>query len=224
LTTPALAARALTRRFGAREALSALDLTVGAGEALALFGGNGAGKTTLLKLAAGLLRATSGSIEVEGKDPRKGAPQARAAIGYLAHRTLLYDDLTPFENVRFAATMYGLSDPVKRAREALDAMGLSHRGDDPVRTLSRGLQQRAALARTLVHRPRLLLLDEPTTGLDRESAVLLVAAVRDAVGAGAAAIMATHDVEAGLAAAKHWIVLERGRPVASGDASRGERP
>ena len=224
MTTPALAARALTRRFGAREALAALDLTVGPGEAVALFGGNGAGKTTLLKLAAGLLRVTSGSVEVEGQDPRKSAPAARAAIGYLAHRTLLYDDLTPFENVRFAATMYGLDDPDRRAREALEAMGLSRRGDDPVRTLSRGLQQRAALARTLVHGPRLLLLDEPTTGLDREAADRIVAAVRDAVSAGAAAIVATHDVAAGLSASPRWIVLERGRAVASGDASRGERP
>ncbi|HJQ96917.1 MAG TPA: heme ABC exporter ATP-binding protein CcmA [Candidatus Polarisedimenticolaceae bacterium] len=224
MTTPSLAARGLTRRFGAREALSAFDLTVGRGEAVALFGGNGAGKTTLLKLAAGLLRATSGSVEVEGKDPRKGAPSARAAIGYLAHRTLLYDDLTPFENVRFAATMYGLPDPGRSARDALDAMDLAHRADDPVRTLSRGLQQRAALARALVHRPRLLLLDEPTTGLDRDAAARIVAAVRDAVARGAAAIVATHDVEAGLAASPRWIVLDRGRAVASGDASRGERP
>jgi heme ABC exporter ATP-binding subunit CcmA len=224
LTTPALAARALTRRFGAREALGAFDLTVAPGEAITLFGGNGAGKTTLLKLAAGLLRSTSGTIEVLGKDPRKAPPAARSAIGYLAHRTLLYDDLTPYENVRFSAALYGLEDPDRRAREALDAMGLTARYHDPVRTLSRGLQQRAALARTLVHGPKLLLLDEPTTGLDREAAARIVEAVREAVRGGAAAVVATHDVEAGLAASPRWIVLERGRAVASGDASRGERP
>jgi ABC-type multidrug transport system ATPase subunit len=133
-------------------------------------------------------------------------------------------DLTPYENVRFSASLYGLADPDRRAREALDAMGLSARRDDPVRTLSRGLQQRAALARTLVHGPRLLLLDEPTTGLDRDAAARIVEAVRGAVRAGAAAVVATHDVEAGLAASPRWIVLERGRVVASGDATRGERP
>jgi heme ABC exporter ATP-binding subunit CcmA len=224
LTAFALQASALTRRFGAREALSSFDLEVAPGEAVALFGGNGAGKTTLLKLAAGLLRASSGSIAVEGEDPRRVAPRSRAAIGYLAHRTLLYDDLTPFENVRFSAVLFGVADPDASTREALDRMGLAARSDDPVRTLSRGLQQRTALARALVHAPRLLLLDEPTTGLDRDAASRIVEAVKAAVRAGASAVLATHDVDAGLAAAPRWVVMDRGRAMARGDLSRGERP
>ena len=215
MTTPVLTARSLARRFGPRVALEALDLDVGPGEALALLGGNGAGKSTLLKLAAGLLRPTTGSIRITG---------GRGAVGYLGHRTLLYDDLTPFENLRFTATLYGLSGRSRRARETLDRMGLAGRHDEPVRTLSRGLQQRVALARALVHDPALLLLDEPTTGLDREATAVVVAEVRAAVARGAAAIVATHDVEAGLAAAPRWLRLSRGRVDGRGDASRGERP
>ena len=215
MTTPVLRARSLARRFGPRVALDALDLEVAPGEALAIFGENGAGKSTFLKLAAGLLRPTSGSVEIAG---------GRAAIGYLGHRTLLYDDLTPFENVRFTAALYGLTDPAQRARETLDAMGLSGRQDEPVRTLSRGLQQRVALARALVHAPDLFLLDEPTTGLDRDAAAIVVREVTAALARGAAAIVATHDVEAGLAAAPRWLRLTRGRVAARGDASRGERP
>jgi heme exporter protein A len=215
LTPPVLRAQAVARRFGPRVALDALDLEVAGGEALALFGGNGAGKSTLLKLAAGLLRPTGGSIRVDG---------GRASIGYLGHRTLLYDDLTPLENVRFTATLYGLADPARRAREVLEAMGLSDRLDEPVRTLSRGLAQRVALARALVHAPALLLLDEPTTGLDGEAAAIVVREVRAAIARGAAAIVATHDVPAGLATAGRWLKLTRGRVAGRGDASRGERP
>ena len=215
MTTPVLRAHSLARRFGPRVALEALDLELAPGDALALFGGNGAGKSTFLKLAAGLLRPTTGSIRVEG---------GRAAIGYLGHRTLLYDDLSPFENLRFTATLYGLPDPSRRARETLDRLGLQGRHDEPVRTLSRGLQQRVALARALVHSPGVLLLDEPTTGLDREAGALVVAELRSALARGAAAIVATHDVEAGLAAVPRWLRLERGRVAGRGDASRGERP
>lgn len=224
MTAPVFQARALTRRFGPRTALDAVDLEVHAGEAVALFGGNGAGKSTLLRLAAGLLRATSGSVLIRGADPRRAPARDRAAIGYLGHRTLLYDDLTALENVRFSARLYGLASPEARAGEALYRMGLSDRGDDPVRTLSRGLQQRVALARALVHAPCLLLLDEPTTGLDAEAASRMIEAVRAAVRGGAAAIVATHDVDAGLAVAPRWILLDRGRASRRGDVSRGERP
>jgi heme exporter protein A len=208
--------RGLTRRFGATTALDAVDLTVRRGEPLALFGVNGAGKTTLLRLLSGALKPTEGSLAIEGIDPRRAPAEARGRIGLLSHHTLLYDDLSAAENLEFFARLHGVSKPADRARGLLEEVGLIDRAGEPVRGFSRGMQQRVALARALLHDPSLLLLDEPSSGLDARSSTRLRAALRDAASRGATWVIATHDVEEGLALCPRWIALYRGRVIDGG--------
>ncbi len=220
--------RGLTRRFGARTALDGVDLTVRRGEPLALFGVNGAGKTTLLRLLSGGLKPTQGSLSIEGLDPRRAPAQARGRIGLLMHHTLLYDDLSATENLVFFAKLHGLANPLDRARALLDDVGLADRADEPVSGFSRGMQQRVALARALLHGPSLLLLDEPSSGLDARSSARLTATLRDAASRGATWVIATHDVEEGLALCPRWLALGRGRVIDGGshvgaDADRVRR-
>jgi ABC-type multidrug transport system ATPase subunit len=179
----ALVARGLRRSFGPVTVLHDLDVSLAPGEALAIAGPNGAGKTTLLRLLAGLLRPSAGEVVIHGKSLRENHT-SRRLVGFLSHQSLLYDDLTILENLAFAARLYGLARPVEIAREALEVAGLSGRaGDSPAR-LSRGLLQRAALARALLHRPRVVLLDErsqhSTARRQRDSARCCAASSRRA--------------------------------------------
>ena len=203
-------ARALTRAFGHLRALRGVDLAVGRGEALAVAGPNGAGKTTLLRLLAGLMRPTSGEVRLaDGRSPRDH--DARRQVGFLSHQSLLYDDLTPLENLRFTARLHGLPDADARTRRALDAAGLAARGGDPVRQLSRGMVQRVAIARALLHDPSLLLLDEPFTGLDADSAARLRAALTAALAEGRGVVLVTHQLGEAWEVATHVGYLTRGR-------------
>ncbi len=189
----ALTARGLRRSFGRVTVLRDLDLTLMPGEALAVAGPNGAGKTTLLRMLSGLLRPTAGEVTVLGR-PLRGDHAARRAIGFLSHQSLLYDDLTVLENLAFAARLYGVARPVEAARAALEAAGLSMRaGDSPAR-LSRGLLQRAAIARALLHGPRVLLLDEPFTALDEPSAGRLRETLAGICADGGALVVVTHHL------------------------------
>jgi heme exporter protein A len=211
----------LTRRFGATTALDGVDLTVRRGESLALFGVNGAGKTTLLRLLSGGLKPTQGSLSIAGVDPRTAPAAARGRVGLLSHQTLLYDDLSAAENLVFFAKLHGVAKPEERARALIEEFGLTDRADEPVSGFSRGMQQRVALARALLHDPSLLLLDEPSSGLDARAATRLREALRDAATRGATWVIATHDVEEGLALCPRWISLSRGR-VADSGASVGQ--
>jgi heme exporter protein A len=201
--------RHLGRWFGRRRALHDVDLALTAGEALAVVGPNGAGKTTLLRLLCGLMRPSTGEVRVLGVPVTESS--ARRAIGFLSHQSLLYDDLTLLENLTFAARLYGLAHPVVTARAALDAAGLAGRAADTPRRLSRGLLQRAAIARALLHRPRVLLLDEPFTGLDVASAdalrQTLVSRLRDDLGV----ILVTHHLTEVWPMATRVAVLAEGR-------------
>ena len=191
---PLLQARGLRRSFGRVRVLRDVDLTLAAGEALAVAGPNGAGKTTLLRLLAGLMRPTGGEIEVLGRPLRREGPDARRALGLVSHHSLLYDDLTLVENLTFAGRLYGLSRPREAALEALEAAGLGGRANDSPRRLSRGLAQRAAIARAMLHRPRILLLDEPFTALDAGSAERLRAELRRRLDEGMGLVIVTHHL------------------------------
>jgi heme exporter protein A len=147
-----------------------VDLTVRAGEAVVVAGANGAGKTTLLRLLAGLMRPESGEVRVLGRPLRGDGEEARRAIGFVSHQSLLYDDLTLAQNLTFTARLYALPRPADAARAALETAGLASRADDSPRRLSRGLIQRASIARALLHGPSVLLLDEPFTALDAAAA------------------------------------------------------
>jgi heme exporter protein A len=212
----------LTRRFGATTALDGIDFEVCRGESVALFGVNGAGKTTLLRILSGGLKPTQGTLAIDGVDPRHAPDEARGRIGLLSHHTLLYDDLTARENLEFFASLHGLPDPRGRAGEMLAEVGLNDRADEPVRGFSRGMQQRVALARALLHSPSLLLLDEPSSGLDVRSSTRLREALRDAASHGATWVLATHDVEEGLDLCPRWVALRRGRTIDAGASAGGD--
>lgn len=199
---PLLAARGLRRSFGRVRVLHDVDLTLAPGEALAVAGPNGAGKSTLLRLLAGLMRPTAGEVQVLGR-PLSAAADARRAIGLLSHHSLLYDDLTLAENLTFAARLYGMPRPAETARAALEAAGLAARAGESPRRLSRGLQQRAAIARALLHGPRLLLLDEPFTALDAGSAERLRSVLQARLADGLGLVIVTHHL------AEVWDVATR---------------
>ncbi|HUR95753.1 MAG TPA: heme ABC exporter ATP-binding protein CcmA [Gemmatimonadales bacterium] len=208
---PLLAARALHRSFGRVRVLHALDLTLGPGEVLAVAGPNGAGKSTLLRLLAGLMRPTAGEIRVLGRPLAGRGAEARRALGLLSHHSLLYDDLTLAENLTFAARLYGLPRPGEAARTALEEAGLAARAGDSPRRLSRGLLQRAAIARALLHRPRVLLLDEPFTALDATSADRLRDELRARRAQGLGIIVVTHHLAEVWDVATRVAVLVEGR-------------
>ena len=202
---------ALSKSFGPHTALAGVTLSIGAGEFVTLVGPNGAGKTTLLRILATLIRPTSGTVRIAGLDPAQAGPEVRRHIGFLSHRTLLYDDLTAEQNLRFYARLYGLSDASARLDELLERVGLADRRHDLVRTFSRGMQQRLAVARAVLHRPSILLLDEPYTGLDPHATDALSALLSELAGEGCTILLTTHDLERGLAVGNRVVVLSRGR-------------
>ena len=203
---PAVALRELARAYGERVALAGLTLELPRGATLAVFGANGAGKTTLLRVLATLLRPHGGEALVLGRAlPREGWA-VRGRIGLVAHDPLLYRDLTARENLRFHARLHDV--PSQRAEELLETVGMARRGDEPVRSLSRGMAQRVAICRALLHEPELLLLDEPLANLDPGAA----GAVAPLIGRGPARVLISHDVEQGLAEADLVLGLRGGRP------------
>jgi heme exporter protein A len=205
-----------SRTFGRRRAVDSVDLSLQPGDCLALFGPNGAGKTTLLRMIAGLLRPTKGSVHVEGKSVREDAT-VRQHIGLISHQSMLYRALTARENVEFAAKLYGVPDPKNAALRALDRMRILDRRDTPVRSLSRGLQQRVSIARAIVHEPSVVLLDEPYTGLDAAGGAALTDMLRLLREARAALVLVTHNVDEGLAVATRAAIMLAGRIVRMDD-------
>lgn len=205
---PALGVSALSRTFGSRRAVDNVSFSLSRGETLAVFGPNGAGKTTLLRLLSGLLRPEAGEISVGGVSFR-GQAELRGTVGLISHRSMLYDALTPRENVEFAARLYGLKNPEVAAGTVLSGMGVT-RDDVPVRLLSRGMQQRVSIARAVVHSPALVLADEPYTGLDEGGAGALTDLLRELSAKGAAMVVVTHNLHEGLALATRAAVMVKG--------------
>jgi heme ABC exporter ATP-binding subunit CcmA len=202
LTT--LAGHALTRRFGSELALDAVDLVVDAGEHMAVLGENGAGKTTLLRILATAARPDSGSLEIFGLDGLRERRRLRKAIGFVAHAPGLYPALSASENLEFFCSLHGVSR--SRVAEVLALVGLTEVARRPAGELSRGLQQRLALARAVLHDPRLLILDEPDASLDSDAADLLALVIK-----GRTVVMATHDRPLANRLCQRTLVLRRGR-------------
>ena len=208
----------VVRRYGEREALRGVSAHLETGQTLAVFGPNGAGKTTLLRMLATLLVPHGGKLGVLGFDLPRDAHRARPLVGFLAHDPLLYRDLSGCENLRFYARLYGVPEPDARIAHLLEATGMSRRADDPVRTLSRGMAQRLAICRAVLHAPALLLLDEPRAHLDPEAASM----VDDLIGPRAALtrVLVTHDLDHGLAEADRVLALRDGRVAAAAPAGQ----
>jgi heme exporter protein A len=206
-------ARQLTKSFGPRTALAGVDLSIRTGEFVTLVGPNGAGKTTLLRILATLSRPSSGTVRIAGLDPSRQGEQVRRRIGFLSHRTLLYDDLTAEQNLRFYARMYDLPQESGRVENLLEQVGLGMRRRDLVQTFSRGMRQRLAVARAVLHRPPILLLDEPYTGLDPQAVEMLAAFLTELAGGGCAVLLTTHRLSRGLTTGQRVLILHKGRIV-----------
>jgi heme exporter protein A len=205
----------LTRRFGERTVLRDVSLSLPAGATLAVLGRNGAGKSTLLRILATLLRPHAGKVRVLGAEIPARAHTVRGRIGLLGHEPLLYRDLTGRENLVYNARLFRV--PVSRVAEVLDAVGMSRRADDPVRLLSRGMVQRLAVARSVLHGPSVLLLDEPRSNLDPAGAEQVEPLIGR--GCGATRVLTSHDPEAALGEADLVLALDAGRSVFIGPPS-----
>ncbi|MBV9917096.1 MAG: ABC transporter ATP-binding protein [Solirubrobacterales bacterium] len=204
---PAIELRELSRHFGERPALENVSVRVPAGATLAVLGRNGAGKSTLLRILATLLRHHSGELRLFGEPLPRRAFAVRARVGLLAHEPLLYRDLSGRENLRYHAELYGV--PFERVEELLQTVEMRPRSDDPVRLLSRGMVQRIAICRAVLHRPELLLLDEPKANLDPAAAELVEPLIGRA--SGCTRVLTSHDPQAALAEADLVLALDEGR-------------
>ena len=215
----------VTRTFGRRRALNRVSLECRAGEIVAILGPNGAGKSTLLSIAATLLEPSSGTVGYGEYSAKAAGPALRARIGLLGHDLYIYPELSPAENLLFFGQLYGLADVEGRVNAALDRAELMHRRDDPVAGFSRGMRQRLALERALLHDPRLVLLDEPFTGLDDEATRALQGRLDGLRRSGAIVLLTTHDLETIEPVIDRAVMLQGGRLVAieSGAGSLRER-
>ncbi len=205
---PAIECRDLVRHFGERVALGRVSIRVPAGATLAVLGHNGAGKSTLLRILAALLRPHEGTVSVLGEPLPKRGWAVRGRIGFLGHEPLLYRDLTGRENLTYHARLHKTG--LERVEQVLAAVGMDRRADEPVRALSRGMVQRLAVARTVLHAPEVLLLDEPRANLDPGAGALVEPLIGRS--SGATRVLTSHDPQAALAEADLVLGLREGRP------------
>ena len=203
----------VTKRFGASLALQGIDLQLESGKCLGLVGPNGAGKTTLLKILSTLTVPSSGTVTIAGLDAARAAERIRPLLGVLSHRTFLYGHLTAFENLHFYGRMLGVVRIGERIAEVLETVGLASLGRQLVRTYSRGMQQRLAIARAILHRPRLLLLDEPYNALDGQAVARVQALLRHLTSEGHTVVISTHDLPRGFELCDEIVIQRRGRIV-----------
>lgn len=208
-----LAVADVSRQFGRRRALFRISFRAPAGEILGLLGPNGAGKSTMMAVIATLLRPSSGVVHYGAHVAARHGASLRAAIGVLGHDLFLYPELTAHENLAFFAGLHGVAKADAAADRALANAGLADRADDPVGSFSRGMRQRVALERALIHQPRLVLLDEPFTGLDDASTAALVARLDSLRGGGTIVVLATHDLDIADGLLDQAIFLRDGRMV-----------
>lgn len=218
-----LSVEGLVKDFGAIRAVDEVSFSLRQGGSLVVFGPNGAGKTTLLRILAGLTRPDRGEVRV-GRSSRTGSDRAwRGRVGVLSHKTFLYDHLTAAENLYFHADLHGVDNADRRVSEGLDRVGLGARADAFVATFSRGMRQRLALARTLLHDPELVLLDEPFSGLDVHGGSVLVEVLRALRDGNRSVVLVTHDLSRGLELADRWAILVEGRIAREGRSAETDR-
>jgi heme exporter protein A len=205
----------LVKRFGLKTVLCGVDFDVQPGEFVALLGPNGAGKTTFLRILASLSRPSLGEVEIAGHKLPGDAAQVRARLGVVSHLPLLYGDLTAEENLRFYARMYGITNYQLRITEILEMIGLETRRRDLVRTFSRGMGQRLAIGRAVLHDPDVMLFDEPYTGLDQDASAMLDDVLKTIAAQGRTIVMTSHDLARAEGLATRFDILSRGIIAAS---------
>ena len=201
----------VTKSFGNHLALRGVDLKVKPGESVVIFGPNGAGKTTLLKVLATIMNPSSGKILIDGFDPKNNAEEIRRRIGVISHQTFLYSNLTAYENLEFYSRMYDVPGAKERIREVVAMVEMTSRLHDRVGTLSRGMQQRLSIARSLLHKPAIMLLDEPETGLDQQAISIFREALQAEGDRKRTIVLTTHSLERGLEMGDRLLILVRGR-------------
>jgi heme exporter protein A len=202
--------RKLIKRFGLKTVLRGLDFDVEQGEFVALLGPNGAGKTTFLRILASLSRPSMGGVNIAGYRLPDQAAAVRRRLGVVSHLPLLYGDLTAEENLRFYGRMYGVANLRERVKEVLALVGLTTRRRDLVRTFSRGMQQRLAIGRAVLHDPDVVLFDEPHTGLDQDASAMLDTVLREVAARGRTVVMTSHDLARTADLASRFDVISRG--------------
>ena len=208
--TLSLHANQIRKSFDHRAVLRDVSIEVPTGQFVALTGGNGAGKTTLLKILAKLMRPDGGSILINDVDIWDGPDEVRRHVGFLSHQIFLYDDLNSRENLRFTARLFGVRDPDERIDALLKQLHLFHRKYDPIKTFSRGMQQRLSLARAVLHDPDILLLDEPFSGLDESGIEILSAIIEQYKDQGKSIVLVTHNLQKAYDLADELYILHRG--------------
>jgi heme exporter protein A len=213
--TPIIEVRKLVKRFGLKTVLRSVDFQVQPGEFVALLGPNGAGKTTFLRILASLSRPALGEVRVAGYRLPEQAAAVRRRLGVVSHLPLLYGDLTAEENLRFFGRMYGVANLEDRITEVLELVGLLARRRDLVRTFSRGMQQRLAIGRAVLHDPEVMLFDEPHTGLDQEASAMLDRVLQEVAARGRTVVMTSHDLARSGDLASRFDILSRGIIAAS---------
>lgn len=207
--------RRLVKRFGPKPVLRGIDFAMRPGEFVALLGPNGAGKTTFLRILAALSKPSAGVVTVAGYPLPARAAEVRRRLGVVSHQPLLYGDLTAEENLVFYARMYGLRGIDMRVDEVLQLVGLAHRRGDLLREYSRGMQQRLAIARAILHGPEIMLFDEPHTGLDQEAAAMLDGVLQEVAARGRTVLMTSHDISRAAELADRVDILSKGVIAAS---------
>ena len=207
--------RKLTKRFGLKTVLRGLDFHVEPGEFVALLGPNGAGKTTFLRILASLSRPSMGEVKIASYRLPSQAAAVRRRLGVVSHLPLLYGDLTAEENLQFFGRMYSVPNLERRMAEVLDLVGLAARRRDVVRTFSRGMQQRLAIGRAVLHDPEVMLFDEPHTGLDQDASLMLDKVLSEVAAMGRTVVMTSHDLARSADLASRFDVLSRGVIAAS---------
>jgi heme ABC exporter ATP-binding subunit CcmA len=205
----------LTKRFGMKTVLRNMEIKVEPGEFVALLGPNGAGKTTFLRILASLSRPSTGFVRIAGFNLPDQSAAVRHRLGVVSHLPLLYGDLTAEENLRFFGRLYGVPSLQQRIVEVLEMVGLVSRRRDLVRTFSRGMQQRLAIGRAVIHDPEVMLFDEPHTGLDQDACIMLDTVLREVAARGRTVLMTSHDLSRAADLASRFDILSRGQIIAS---------
>lgn len=203
----------LNHSFGHIDALKEINLKVPRGCFFSVFGPNGAGKTTLIKILSTLIRPVSGKAFIYGADITESGDKIRSKIGLISHNTFVYGNLNPYENLKFYGKLYGLSNLDARIKALLNEVGLSHRTYDPVRTFSRGMQQRLSIARAMINNPSIIFLDEPYTGLDQHAIRILTDILKKLHKAQNTIVMATHHLKQGLEICDQVVIMVAGKIV-----------
>ena len=216
-----IATNNIVKVLGEKMVLRGLDLTIDRGESVAVLGANGAGKSTWLKIVAGLLQPTDGEVLLDGQKRKKDDYVYQQQIGYLGHQSFLYDAFSPVENLTFFAKLYHMKAPEKRIHQLIDEVGLTFFKHEPVRTFSRGMMQRLAIARAILHEPTILLLDEPYTGLDQQAVQLLNRLLLELREKGVTIVIVTHDFDHIKKVCDRVVVLRKGK--VAEDEQIGER-